>query len=64
LTLPTHSWSLTQTVSDFLQDLDIYFDQKAATSKLKLPLAARATQDPFAKGRLNVENHKFEADDN
>jgi hypothetical protein len=61
LNVAIHSDSLTQIVGDFLKDLDIYFDLKAATEKLKLPFAARAIQDPFPEGWLNAENHTLGA---
>jgi hypothetical protein len=64
LNVAIHSESLAQTVGDFLKDLDIYFDLKAANEKVKLPLAARAIQDPLAKGCLNAQNHTLGAYNN
>ena len=64
LTLPTYSDSSTQIIGNFLKDLDIYFDLKSVPERLKLPLAARAIHDPFAKGWLNAEYQKLGSYDN
>jgi hypothetical protein len=64
LTLPTYSDSSTQIIGNFLKDLDIYFNLNSVPKRLKLPLAARAIHDLFAKGWLNAEYHNLGSYDN
>jgi hypothetical protein len=59
LTLPSYSNSSVQIVGNFLKDLDLYFDLKGVPDNLKLPLAARAVQDPFTKAWISAEYHKL-----
>jgi len=49
LTLPIYSNHTTQVIGNFLKDLDLYFELKGVAESLKLPLAARAVQDPFTR---------------
>jgi hypothetical protein len=60
LTLPIYSDHTTQVIGNFLKDLDFHFDLKGVAESLKLPLAARAVQDPFAKAWLSAEYYKLE----
>jgi hypothetical protein len=59
LTLPIYSDHTTQVIGNFLKDLDLYFDLKGVSEGLKLPLAARAVQDPFTKAWLSAEYYKL-----
>jgi len=59
LTLPIYSDHTTQVIGNFLKDLDLYFDLKGVAESLKLPLAARAVQDPFTKAWLSAEYYKL-----
>ena len=59
LTLPIYSDHTTQVIGNFLRDLDQYFDLKGLSENLKLPLAARAVQDPFTKAWLSAEYYKL-----
>src|SRR5215472_32403 len=59
LTLPIYGDHTTQVIGNFLKDLELYFDLKGVTENLKLPLAARAIQDPFTKTWLSAEYYKF-----
>jgi len=47
VTLPIYSDHTTQIIGNFLKNLDLYFYLKGAAESLKIPLAARAVQDPF-----------------
>jgi hypothetical protein len=60
LTLPIYSDHTTQVIGNFLKDLNLHFDLKGVAESLKLPLAARAVQDPFAKAWLSAEYYKLE----
>ena len=59
LTLPIYSDHATQVIGNFLKDLDLYFELKGGAESLKLPLAARAVQDPFTKAWLSAEYYKL-----
>jgi hypothetical protein len=59
LTLPIYSDHTTEVTGNFLKDLDLYFDMKGVSESLKLPLAARALQDPFTKAWLSAEYYKL-----
>lgn len=59
LTLPIYSDHTAQVIGNFLKDLEIYFDLKGVPENLKLPLAARAVQDPFTKAWLSAEYYKL-----
>jgi hypothetical protein len=59
LTLPIYSDHTTQIIGNFLKDLDLYFDPKGVVENLKLPLAARALQDPFTKAWHSAEYYKL-----
>jgi len=60
LTLPIYSDHTTQVIGNFLKELDLYFDLKRVAENLKLPLAARAVQDPFTKAWLSAEYYKLD----
>jgi hypothetical protein len=64
LTLPIYSDHTTKVIGNFLKDLDLYFDLKGVAESLKLPLAARAVQDPFTKAWLSAEYYKLETYEN
>jgi hypothetical protein len=57
--LPVFSDSASQMIGNFLKYLDSYFELKGVPEQLKLPLASRAIQDPFAKSWLNAEYSKL-----
>ena len=59
LTLPIYSDHTTQVIGNFLKDLDLYFDLKGVAESPKLPLTARALQDPFTKAWLSAEYYKL-----
>jgi hypothetical protein len=59
LNLPIYSDHTTQVIGNFLKDLDLYFDLKGVAESLRLPLAARAVQDPFTKAWLSAEYYKL-----
>jgi hypothetical protein len=59
LTLPIYGDHTTQDNGSFLKDLDLYFDLKGVAESLKLPLAARAVQDPFTKAWLTAGYYKL-----
>jgi len=59
LTHPIYSDHTTQVIGNFLKDLELYFDLKGFPESLKLPLAARAVQDPFTKAWLSAEYYKL-----
>jgi hypothetical protein len=56
---PIYSIHTTQVIGNFLKDLDLDFDLKGVSESLKLPLAARAVQDPFTKAWLSAEYYKL-----
>jgi hypothetical protein len=55
LNFPIFSDNSNQIVGNVLKDLDLYFELKGVPENLKLYLASRAIQDPFARGWLNAE---------
>ena len=59
LTLQIYSDRTTQVTGNFLKDLDLYFDLKGVSESSKLPLAARAVQDPFTKAWMSAEYYKL-----
>jgi len=59
LTLLIYSDHTTQVIGNFLKDLHLCFDLKGVAERMKLPLAARAVQDPFTKAWLSAEYYKF-----
>jgi len=59
LTLPIYSDHTNQVIGNFLKDLDLYFDLKGVSESLKLPLTARAVQDPFTKEWLSAEYYEL-----
>jgi hypothetical protein len=59
LTLPIYSDHSIQVIGNFLKDLDLYFDLEGVSESPKLPLAATAVQDPFAKAWLSAEYYKL-----
>jgi hypothetical protein len=59
LNIPIYSDHTTQVIGNFLKDLDFYFDLKGVAENLKLPLVARAVQNPFIKVWLSAEYYKL-----
>jgi hypothetical protein len=64
LILPNYSDQTTQVIGIFLKDIDVCFDLKGVSESLRLPLAARAVQDPFTKAWLSAECYKLGTYDN
>ena len=63
LSIPVYKDSSKQVVTQFLRELDSYFQIKGTPENLRLPLAIRAIEDQFAQEWISAIRHKLQSYD-
>jgi hypothetical protein len=61
LSIPVYKDSSKQVVTQFLRELDSYFQIKKTPENVRLPLAIRAIEDHFAQGWISAIRHKLQS---
>jgi hypothetical protein len=63
LSIPVYKDSSKQAVTQFLRELDSYFQIKGTPENLRLPLAIQAIEDKFAQEWISAIRHKLQSSD-